>query len=122
MIFDFVSSRGRGSYRGRGRGNFYRDRNAMQHHQHQPSAPQSHPNVPYYDHSMNLINANMASGQGGYNEGVYHDAQPNRYDRIYIFSKNFIDEPILRKNGWVKCIADSIQHFIRCIPLALIVI
>lgn len=53
---------------------------------------------------MNLMNANMASGQGGYNEGVYHDAQPNRYDRIYIFSKIFIDEPIPITNGWVYSI------------------
>lgn len=105
----FVYSRGRGSYRGRGRGHishFYRqDRNMMQqqhhHHQqqqgppphsqhpHQQSSHQApHSNVPYYDQSMNLMNSNMQTGnQGGYNDpGVYHDT--NRYDWIYTFSLN----------------------------------
>lgn len=90
-------SRGRGAYRGRGRGNYYRqDRNSMhqQHHLHQSGGVQQNPNMPYYDQSsMNLMNTGMASGQGGYNDGVYHDTQPNRYDWNYIPSKNFIIKP-----------------------------
>lgn len=62
---------------------------------------QHNPNVPYYDQSMNLMNTGISSGQGGYNDGVYHDA-PNRYDRIYIFprksnTKNRLHQMILLK-------------------------
>lgn len=103
-MFDFYGfSRGRGSYRGRGRGNYYRqDRNAAQQHhqhqQHQPSSVQQHSNVPYYDQSMN---SGMQSGQGGYNDGGYHDAPPNRYDWIYSFSLNSNCRPLV-SNGFHK--------------------
>ncbi|XP_031620939.1 E3 ubiquitin-protein ligase RBBP6 isoform X2 [Contarinia nasturtii] len=87
---NFYHGRGRGSYRGRGRGNYYRqDRNSMQqqqHHQHQPGGAQQNLNVPYYDQSMNLMNTGMASGQGGYNDGIYHDTQPNRYAPLPVHS------------------------------------
>lgn len=64
--------------------------------QHQPGMGQHNPNVPYYDQSMNLMNTGISSGQGGYNDGVYHDA-PNRYDRIYIFSRKFNTENLLNQ-------------------------
>lgn len=106
-------SRGRGSYRGRGRGNFYRqDRNAsQQHHQHQHGVTQQHPNVPYYDQSMNLMNTGMAGNQGGYGDGVYHDAPSNRYDRIYIFSKKFVRESF-SSNGSVGNFDQ--RHLFQC--------
>lgn len=91
ILLNSLISRGRGSYRGRGRGNYYRNSN-QQHHQHQSSA-QQHSNVPFYEQSMNLMNSNMQSGQSGYGDGGYHDAPPNRYDWIYSFSQNFKCSP-----------------------------
>lgn len=110
--------RGRGSYRGRGRGNYYRmDRNStQQHHPHLPSTAPQHSNMPYYDQSMNLMNSGMASGQGGYNDAAYHDTQQNRYDRIYTFSLNSTLQPIT-SNGFVKYVGQrhSIQYLFQLV-------
>lgn len=120
MRFHFqYYSRGRGSYRGRGRGNYYRqDRNsAQQHHQNQG---QHNPNVPFYDQSMNLMNPNMASsGQGGFNDGIYHDTPMNRYDRIHIFSKINIKKPF-KLNGYDE--NNDQMHSIKCYQLVYIYI
>lgn len=52
---------------------------------------------------MNMMNPGMQSGQGGYNDGVYHDAPPNRYDRIYTFSLNSNCQPF-ESNSFDKSI------------------
>lgn len=72
--------------------------------------------MPYYDQSMNLMNTGIASGQGGYNDGVYHDTPPNRYDRIYIFSRKFNYCDLFTSNGY--CIDQ--KHLIKCIQLYII--
>lgn len=122
------SSRGRGTYRGRGRGNYFRqDRNSthQHHHQHQTAPGQPHSNVPYYDQSMNVMNTNMTGsgggggGQGGYNDGVYHDAQMNRYDRIYIFSKNDSLNQSFTINAFYKINNIDQMHSIQCISISL---
>lgn len=83
----FSSSRGRGSYRGRGRGNYYRqDRSVHHSHHHQQQQQQPHipphvPNDPYYNQAPMNQQSNMPSG-GGYHEAAYHDMQPNRYEHI----------------------------------------
>lgn len=67
---------------------------------------------------MNLMNTGIASGQGGYNDGVYHDTPPNRYDRIYIFSRNFNYCELFTSNGSVKSIEQ--KHLIQCFQLYIV--
>lgn len=74
--------------------------------------------MPYYDQSMNLMNTGIASGQGGYNDGVYHDAPPNRYDWIYIFSRKFNYCELLTSNSFVKSIDQ--KHSIQCFQLYIV--
>lgn len=83
MFVPVHSGRGRGSYRNRGRGNYYRQPSNLP--QQPPSiAPQSHTNVPYFDPTMNLMNASS----GTYRDNPYQDIQQNRYDTIPPFAKN----------------------------------
>lgn len=73
--------------------------------------------MPYYDQSMNLMNTGIASGQGGYNDGVYHDTPPNRYDRNYIFSKKSISKSFA-SNGYIGKFYQ--KHLLQCFQLYLL--
>lgn len=78
---NFVSSgRGRGLYRNRGRGNYYRHPAP---HQQLPMAQHSHSTMPYYDPSVNLINTRG----GPYRDSSYQDIQHNRYETVTPFDK-----------------------------------
>lgn len=54
--------------------------------QHQQMPPQQHANMPYYDHSMNMMNPGMSAGPSGYNDGTYHEMQSNRYEKLNQFT------------------------------------
>lgn len=81
--------RGRGSYRGRGRGNFYRQDRGGQ-HQMQASHTMHHqaPNMhPYYNQPANAMQPNAGVN---YHDANYHEMQANRYEMFkQITTTNF---------------------------------
>lgn len=79
--FHKCSGRGRGLYRNRGRGNFYRHPAP---HQQLPMAQHSHSTMPYYDPSVNLLN----NRGGPYRDSSYQDIHHNRYETVTPFDKN----------------------------------
>lgn len=61
----------------------------------------------------------MQSGQTGYGDGGYHDAPPNRYDRIHSFSLNTHCKPF-EVIGFDRFVNE--WHSIRCFYLICTVI
>lgn len=98
MLFRFhfgCSGRGRGSYRSRGRGNYYRQPTNQAHQP--PGAQLPHSNMPYYDPSMNMMNPSAGgggsgSGSGPYRDNSYQDIQQNRYETFTPFDTQSIRE------------------------------